>query len=179
MSNATKRTDNFVEPARDPAKQTLSHVVVGQLVWVDTKWEHRSTGVPTNSRLTEITHIDKKGRLFYCKPEPELISNYRYGFDPLTGKAAYFGYKPDTIRYATMEEIEAEWARIAAETAAKEDEHQKTVAKARVQHAAEDLLQAATASYWALSVNPDEHQHTLGILAAALKKAGHTIESTP
>lgn len=137
--------NNPKEPANEPAAQTLSQVRVGQLVWVDFRHPYWDDSHETDRRLSEITHIDKRGRLYFCVPDPEYIGNFRYGFDPRTGVSPYNNYKGYVMRFATVESINAEMARIATENAAKEDAALKAVAIAKVRDAVPQLAQALVA----------------------------------
>jgi hypothetical protein len=124
-----------VEPANHPAAQSLAHVLVGQLVWLDLTYPHWCGRV--DSRLAEVVCI-KKDRLFIS--DSSLWSNWRYGFDSLTGKAVNMpGY---TMRFATVENIEEEHARLESEAAAKREKERVAAHEAKVRGVAFDLVKA-------------------------------------
>jgi hypothetical protein len=170
--------DNFVEPANHPAAQQLTRVRVGQLVWVDYRHPHWDAKHETEHRLTEITHIDKKGRLYFCVADHELINNFRYGFDPLTGVSPYKNYEGYTMRFASIESIEAERERIATEKAENEAAEVNAACLAKVRNAAPTLLKAVIAAHTTLmSMAPTRSgeyarkESTIAILDAAIAEA--------
>jgi hypothetical protein len=119
---------------------SLKDAVVGQRVGVDyipQPWEDKGTSAPFRS--VTITHISKSGQLFICDERAtDLMKNWRYGFDPVTGLAAYSGYKTMRLRYASPQEIaeDARWDRITA------DREAEFAEAARVQERAPDMEKA-------------------------------------
>lgn len=78
---------------------TLHDVKVGDTVFnafKHTGWGNR----PAQVYLSVITHIDKKGRLYIAQEGSDCLKNFRYGFDPETGRNAYGQYNHHVLSLA-------------------------------------------------------------------------------
>lgn len=155
----------------------LKSVTVGQFVWMDEtrpSWQGR-----TETRLVDISSIDKNGRLYICAES--LWGQWRYGFHPETGKAR--AYDGCTMRYATPGEVleyhaqerKAETLKLEAEAA--------VIAENKIRDAAPTMLKALRAIEEALrkdsrqkDITGDEVEYhldgqTLGWAITAARKA--------
>lgn len=88
------------------AQGTLASVNAGEYVWIDQTFRERKL----ESTLMKVDFVNVRGRLYIS--DKSLWNNWRYGFNPLTGKAQ--GMDHYTMRYASPEEIETELARLKA-----------------------------------------------------------------
>jgi hypothetical protein len=145
----------------------LQDVEVGDWVWIEHMHPYDNS---KERRLTKITGIGPKGRLYICmETATDLLENWRYGFDPLTGKAWH--YDRDTMVFATQDEIAAELARLTEED---QEEQRKSEARRQLhlaQEAAPELLDALRTLYRAAF----DHLTNAPGCSDALEKAERTI----
>ena len=147
---------------------SLKDVEVGDWVWIESRHPYDNT---KERRLTKITGIGVNNRLYICmETATDLMTNWRYGFDPLTGKA--YNYDRDTMVFATQDEITAELKR-----QTEQDAEEQRMSEARrqlhlAQEAAPELLDALRTLYRAAF----DHLTNAPGCSEALEKAERAIE---
>lgn len=151
----------------------LTDVKVGDCVWSDVTHNY-GTKTRTATHLQKVTHIDKQGRIYFCS-DPELKRNWRYGFDPITGKArAYERYQ---IRYASPEEIEEEHKRAREIEESRKRQVEESNRISRIEGAAVELYEALdrVISIGKRDMTNPKYDGYFEAAREALKKAGRVF----
>lgn len=151
------------------AHPKLHTVKVGDRVWLTVS----RSSAHSERYLSEISHVGPTGRLYICadaasyaRKGGRMFDDWRYGFDPKTGKAHHYQFH--TMSYATPEEIATECGRIEAEEAKKNAEEKERKRLHLIREAAPEMAEILLSAY----VHVSHGGPTRGQVEDVLKKAG-------